>query len=535
MTDVASNPILPGFNPDPSICRVGEDYYIATSTFEWYPGVQVHHSTDLVNWRLITRPLNEARLLDLRGVPDSCGVWAPCLSWHDGIFYLVFTVVNRFDGNYKDTHNYLTTSQSILGPWSDPLFLNSSGFDPSLFHDDDGRKWLVNMIWDHRPDRTFFGGILLQEYNHETRQLTGPIKNIFKGTALDCTEAPHLYKRGEYYYLMTAEGGTGYGHAITMARAKTLFGPYETDPQGPILTSRNNKKLALQRAGHGDWVHTPCGQDYIVHLCSRPLPDLEKLCSPLCRETAIQRAYWTYDGWLRLMDSDQEPQITFAPPTPTERHQPQYQRIHFEESLPLEFQWLRTPNTHAIFSLSAKPGKLRLYGAESIGSWFQQALVARRQEHWQFSAETALTFKPDNFQQMAGLVCYYNTHKFHYLYISHDETYGKHLAVQSCKAQQNWQLDFPSWHQKIPIEFDTVYLKAVVNCNTLIFYFSEDGDNWQPACEPLDYSIMCDEAGKGEGAQFSGTFIGMCCQDLSGQRITADFDYFEYQPIEDAS
>ena len=124
---MARNPILPGFNPDPSICRVGDDYYIATSTFEWYPGVQVHHSRDLENWKLVARPLDRESLLDLRGVPDSCGVWAPCLS-HDGThFWLIYTVVRRFDGDFKDTHNYLTRATSINGPWEDPVYLNSSG------------------------------------------------------------------------------------------------------------------------------------------------------------------------------------------------------------------------------------------------------------------------------------------------------------------------------------------------------------------------------------------------------------------------
>ena len=134
------NPILRGFNPDPSICRVENDYYIATSTFEWYPGVQIHHSRDLVSWRLVTRPLTRATQLDLRGAPDSCGVWAPCLSHADGQFWLIYTDVKRYDGDFKDAHNFLVTAPAITGPWSDPVYLNSSGFDPSLFHDDDGRK-----------------------------------------------------------------------------------------------------------------------------------------------------------------------------------------------------------------------------------------------------------------------------------------------------------------------------------------------------------------------------------------------------------
>jgi xylan 1,4-beta-xylosidase len=140
------NPILRGFNPDPSILRVGDDYYIATSTFEWFPGVQIHHSRDLVNWRLLTRPLDRLSQLDMLGNPDSGGIWAPCLSFADGLFYLIFTDVKAWKGNaYKISHNYLITAPAITGPWSEPIYLNSSGFDPSLFHDDNGRKWLLNI------------------------------------------------------------------------------------------------------------------------------------------------------------------------------------------------------------------------------------------------------------------------------------------------------------------------------------------------------------------------------------------------------
>ncbi|MEP3665437.1 MAG: glycoside hydrolase family 43 protein, partial [Roseibium sp.] len=224
------NPVLSGFNPDPSICRAGDDYYIATSTFEWYPGVQIHHSRDLVHWRLVTRPLSRESQLDMRGNPDSCGIWAPCLTHADGQFWLVYTDVKRNAGSFKDAHNYIVTAPDIAGPWSDPVYANSSGFDPSLFHDDDGRKWFVNMIWDHRKEPTPFAGILLQEFDPQAGKLVGPIKNIFKGTDRGLVEGPHLYKRDGWYYLLTAEGGTGYRHAVTLARSKRLTGPYEVHP-----------------------------------------------------------------------------------------------------------------------------------------------------------------------------------------------------------------------------------------------------------------------------------------------------------------
>ena len=364
------NPILPGFNPDPSICRVGEDYYIATSTFEWYPGVQIHHSRDLVNWRLIRRPLDRASQLDLRGEPDSGGVWAPCLSHADGKFWLVFTDVKRLDGAFKDAHNYIVTAPAIEGPWSDPTYVNSSGFDPSLFHDDDGRKWFLNMIWDHRDGRgtgrkhPAFAGIRLQEWDAAAGKLIGAARTIFPGSAHGLVEGPHLHKRNGWYYLTTAEGGTGYDHAVTMARSRSLDGPYELHPNVHLLTSKDAPDAVLQRAGHGQIVETPDGQVYHTHLCSRPLKDRRR--SPLGRETAIQKCAWGDDDWLYLAGGGQVPAVEVAPPHAAHAEpEPPARRYAFSSAgLPLDFQWLRTPDPEEIFSLAARPGWLRLIGRE---------------------------------------------------------------------------------------------------------------------------------------------------------------------------
>ncbi|HXZ16748.1 MAG TPA: glycoside hydrolase family 43 protein, partial [Roseiarcus sp.] len=310
------NPILRGFNPDPSICRVGRDYYIATSTFEWYPGVQIHHSRDLVNWRLVTRPLDRAAQLDLRGDPDSGGVWAPCLSFADVKFWLVYTDVKRLDGVFKDAHNFIVAAPAIDGPWSDPVYVNSSGFDPSLFHDDDGRKWFLNMIWSHRDEKGLrhpaFVGVALQEWDAASAKLVGRPRTIFRGSPHGLVEGPHLCKRTGWYYLTVAEGGTGYDHAVTMARSRRIEGPYELHPNIHLLTSKDAPDAPLQRAGHGQIVETPDGQVYHTHLCSRPLPGLRR--SPLGRETAIQKCVWGDDGWLYLEGGGQAPAVDVAAP-----------------------------------------------------------------------------------------------------------------------------------------------------------------------------------------------------------------------------
>ena len=282
---------------DPCLYRGPDGTFHLVWTTAW-SGKTIGHasSRDLLHWRLLTRPLTRASQLNLLGDPDSCGVWAPCLTHADGKFWLIYTDVKRYGrttvggasgASLRDFHNYLVTADRIDGEWSDPVYLNSSGFDPSLFHDDDGRKYLVNMLWDHRPGQNRFAGIVLQEYSVADRKLVGPRENIFRGTAIGFTEAPHLYRRDGWYYLLTAEGGTGWGHAVTLARSRHLRGPYELHPDTYALTARHRPDAALQRTGHADLVETQNGETYMVYLCGRPLPNRGR-CT-LGRETAIQR------------------------------------------------------------------------------------------------------------------------------------------------------------------------------------------------------------------------------------------------------
>ena len=530
------NPILKGFHPDPSIIRVGDDYYIATSTFEWFPGVRIHHSRDLVNWRLMPPPLRRPSQLNMIGSPDSCGVWAPCLS-HDGSqFTLIYTDVKRYGrtsgtggaagASLRDFHNYMVTAKTIDGEWSDPIYLNSSGFDPSLFHDDDGRKWLVNMLWDHRPGKNRFGGIVAQEYSVKDRKLIGERVTIFKGTELGLTEAPHLYKRGGTYYLITAEGGTNYGHAVTMCRSKNLLGPYELHPDTTILSARNHPSLPLQRAGHADLVETQGGDTYMVYLCGRPLSERGR-CT-LGRETAIQKMQWREDGWLYTEGEPGLPQLTSPAPGLTPHPWPaDPPRDDFAlGSISSHFQWLRSPWPQTFMSLSARPGYLRLYGRETIGSHFTQSLVARRQQAHCYSAETVMEFEPQHFQQAAGLVCYYGSNKFHYLYVSHDETLGKHVGVMSMFPESPLRDAFAA-----PVAIPSgvpIGLRAEMDRARLLFAWRAGGGPWQRLPEEFDASILSDEATVLGSPNFTGAFVGMAAQDMAGTALHADFDFFSY-------
>lgn len=535
------NPVIRGFNPDPSLCRGPDGYYIATSTFEWFPGVQIFRSTNLSDWELVARPLNEARLLDMEGVPDSCGVWAPCLSWSDGKFWLCYTVVKRFDGSFKDTPNFVTCAPTIDGPWSDPVYMNSSGFDPSLFHDDDGRKWFLNMVWDHRPDRSFFGGTMLQEYDPEARKLVGEAKNIFPGTAHDGTEGPHIFKHDGWYFLICAEGGTGYDHAVTIVRSRNLEGPYEEDPKGLLVTAKDASGHPIQRSGHGSLIETDDGRFFLSHLCSRPItvpqPGPQKTAaarrSPMGRETALQEI-WYRDGWFHTSPDpaaphNPVPRLDNGLPGDESKHTLDLRYEFAPESLHCDFQWLRLPDPDELFSMSDRPGYLRLIGREAIGSTFAHSLVARRQTEAVYEASVVIDFEPDDFQQWAGLITYYNAHKFHYIYLSHDPELGRCIDVCSCPGDQSQALTFPMWGERIPAGEGPLVLAVKVRGNHQQFYAGPSEDALKPVGPVLDATLLSDEAGKGEGANFTGNFVGMSAQDLTGRRKHADFSDFTYR------
>ena len=526
------NPIIRGFNPDPSILRVGDDYYVVTSTFEWFPGYQIHHSRDLRHWKLVSRPLNRVSQLDMLGVPDSCGVWAPCLSYHEGIFYLLFTNVRSFDGAWKDMPNFVVMSDDIMGEWSDPVYLNSSGFDASFFHDDDGRTWLTNMLMDHR-DNKFFGGIVLQEYDRDAQKLIGDIHYIFPGTELGRTEAPHIYKRNGYYYLLVAEGGTSYHHAMTLARAHHITGPYELHPENPIISAKDDPDNYLQKTGHGDIVQAQDGSWYAVFLASTPAERFGRCI--LGRETAIERVEWRDDDWLYLAAGGRAPRSAVeAPDLPDHCFEPTPIRLDFDTpELDINFQTLRIPFTDELGSLTERPGYLRLYGRESLSSTFRQSLVARRIQAHHIEAATCVEFEPETFQQMAGLVCYYNTYHHHYLHVyGNDDGTKKYVGIITCD-----KYDHAGPFAEVEITgAERVYLKADFKGYDLQFYFATSAGDWRPIGPVLDGSILSDDYVEDINVRyrpcFTGAFVGMCAQDLSGRAKPADFDWFEYKELD---
>ncbi|MDY3919680.1 MAG: glycoside hydrolase family 43 protein [Candidatus Limivivens sp.] len=512
------NPILKGFCPDPSIIRVGEDYYIATSTFEWWPGVRLWHSKDLAHWEQLPSPLNRTSQLNMLGDPTSGGIWAPDISYDGQRFYLVFTDVKTKKGRYYNNHNYVVWADSINGPWSEPVYLNSTGFDPSMLHDTDGRKYLVNM-------RNGFRGVLVQEFDPESGKLVGEVKNVFRGTEIGYTEGPHIYHIGDWYYCLAAEGGTGYDHCVTMARSRSLWGPYEVDPENPVLTSEREDLSMLQKCGHGDLVETQNGEWYLVHLCARP-PHGEKKCV-LGRETGIQKVYWNEEGWLRLVsggrigqnETESPSGIEACPlPEPAERDDFDSTVLGVRYSVP------RVPLGDCC-SLRERPGWLRLYGQESLNSLHHVSLAAVRQTEYQAYAETCMEFSPDCPEQLAGLSYMYDASNFYLFGKTTDEEGREVLTV----VKSDWLVTTDETDPILLPAHERLWLRIETGRGEARCFYSLDGQSWTDTGAVLDTEILTDEHCRG----FTGAHLGMYCHDMTGKKRYADFDYFACRSWED--
>lgn len=513
-----NNPILAGFNPDPSMIRVENQYYLAVSSFTWMPGVRIYHSKDLVEWTHITDALTDQ--IDLLGVPDDCGIWAPQLSYAEGRFHLLYTVVRSTRRPFKDCRNFLISTDDLCGKWSNPIYLNSSGFDPSLFHASDGRKWLLNEIWDYRmstPNKS--AGVVIQEYDAKQEKLIGEPVKIFEGTHLAKTEAPHLVERNGWYYLITAEGGTGKGHAVTVARSKNILGPYEVDPKNPMLTASKNPDWPLQCAGHASLVDTPAGDWYIAHLCTRPIEGKFHL---LGRETALQKVRWDTEGWLRLDSGTILPQVEVeivadrAMPRQLQEFRDDFNR----EKIDKNWNALRILPDEKWCSLSARTGYLRMTSGESLQSFFHQHLIAVRQTDFHVYAETQLDFEPRSYLQQAGLVLYLNSENYVYCYVTRED---QKRFIRIMRSQRG-EFELLPQKMELPLSGEIV-IGVQIDDNRASFLWREAAQTQterMPLCVGMDISYL--------SGGFTGNFIGIGVQDMEKfEGSYADFAYFYYK------
>ncbi|MBU8786751.1 MULTISPECIES: glycoside hydrolase family 43 protein [Bacillus] len=503
-----TNPVLTGFHPDPSIIRVGDDYYMANSTFQYFPAIAISHSKDLVHWRIIGHGITEG--LDLSDIKDSHGIWAPDLSYHDGTFYIFATF--RLNGPTMINRKKLIRRQIMIksdrpeGPYTKPVFIDEgSGIDPSHFVDDDGKHYMLLS-----PACTLF------PLNDECTEITGAPSLIWEGTGRRAPEGPHLLKTNGYYYAILAEGGTGYSHSITIARSKHLYGPYEPCPHNPILTQANPDAL-LQRAGHGKLVKTQNGEWWAVYLCGRPN---EGNFTTVGRETALDPVQWGEDDWFVINNLRGPSTIQAAPNLPEVKWEEKDFDDFLDDSLDLQWQFVRNPD-HSGWSLTEKPGFLRLWtGDADLREIKAKNTIVRREKHHQYSAVLKLCFAPSKNGEQAGLTCYYSTKN----YLKCCLIYEDRLKVKVIENRNGVQKTLGEKN----VKEGPIYVKAVINKQTRNFYYSYEEKHWHHAGGTEDATFLSDEGARDEKGH-TGTMVGMYANNGgSKRRIPADFDWFRY-------
>lgn len=289
MTVIAKNPIMPGFYPDPSMLAVDGDFYLINSTFAYFPGLPIMHSRDLVHWEQVGNAMHREEQLPLQNAGHSQGLFAPTMRYHDGTYYVICT-------NVSHGGNYIVTAKDPAGPWSNPYYLEGAdGIDPSLFFDEDGKCYYIGT--HPNPDGYSYNGdyyIWIQEVDIENMKLVGEVHNVWNGAMkkVPWPEGPHIYKKGDYYYIMHAEGGTGPEHAVTICRSKNIYGPYENNYCNPILTHRHlGQAYPIKYVGHADLFETPAGEWFMVMLAVRPLEGY----TTMGRETFLAKVTWEND------------------------------------------------------------------------------------------------------------------------------------------------------------------------------------------------------------------------------------------------
>ncbi|GGC03180.1 glycoside hydrolase family 43 protein [Pseudoduganella buxea] len=500
------NPVLPGFHPDPSICKVGQDFYLATSSFEYFPGVPIFHSRDLVNWRQVGHALTRPSQLPLAGQRSSRGIYAPTLRCNAGGFYLVTT-------NIDNGGNFYVHAKDPAGEWSEPVWLKEPApwMDPSLLFDDDGQVYYT------RHDGGERGGIVQARLDVKAGKLLDAPRRIWNGTGGVWPEGPHLYKVDGMYYLMVAEGGTSYEHMITVARAKTPWGPFESNPGNPVLSHRDRPDLPLQATGHGDLVQLDNGNWWMVLLGIRPQGGRHH---HLGRETLLAPVTWR-DGWPQVnggkplalaMSGAGLPRSQPWPAAPT--------RTDFDgNKLGLEWTHLRAPIPH-LLSLAERRGMLRLKGSDdTLDDVAAPAFVARRQQHFNLRAAALLDFTPAAPGQTAGLVLRMNEANHYQLRVAGAPQRRVELVTRVKGVTTTVAT--------APLPRGPVELQIRAWPDRYEFGWRSGKGTMRTLGSAPTAALSSESAGG-----FTGVFVGMTASG-KGAMPPADFDWFDYEALGD--
>jgi len=513
MSRTFRNPILPGCYPDPSICRVGEDYYLVTSSFEYFPGLPIFQSRDLIHWNQIGHVLDRPSQLDLDEIRPSAGLYAPTIRYHNGTFYVINTLV---DGKTK-SGNFIVTATQPQGPWSEPYWLEGAdGIDPSLFFDEDGECWYVGTRLNEKGHYTGHTEIYLQELDLENIKLVGEETVLWDGAVKGVVwaEAPHIYKVDGYYYLLIAEGGTAHHHSVTIARSKNIMGSYEGNRGNPILTHRHlGLDYPIVGTGHADLVETQNGDWWMVLLAMRPYGGYYY---NLGRETFLVPVRWE-DDWPIVSPGTGRVEFEYPTPQLPEHVYPIASKRDDFNANTLAYQWnfLRTPRED-FYSLTERKGFLRLrLRPQQLTEQSNSSFVGRRQQHINFTAQTELEFTPQA-NECAGLVLIQNN-VFHFRFVVMHENEKIIRLIKRSHGKD----EILAAH---PLHANRCTLKVTAHEQDYSFYFSTDGQ-WQTLVENVDGRILSTPVAGG----FVGAYIGMYASS-NGQPSTnhADFDWFEY-------
>ena len=487
---------------------MGGDFYLVTSSFEYFPGVPIFHSRDLVNWRQLGHVLTRKSQLDLVNAPSSCGIYAPTLRFNNGRFYMVTTHIGPVG-------SFFVTARRPEGPWSDPIPIDKEGIDPSFLFDADSVYYTRN-----GKGRNFEHPVIKQAViDIASGKLEARPKTIWKGTGGEWTEGPHLMKFGKWYTLITAEGGTSYGHSVVVARSKKPFGPFVGCPHNPVLTHRNRPKLPIQALGHTDVVELENGEHWAVMLGIRPRFGR---FHHLGRETFLCPVHFDSDGWPvfengTLRSSYPCPKLAPHPfePTPT--------RDDFDRpKLRPEWQFIRNPVARD-WSLSARPGYLRLIGsAATLDDVSAQSALVRRQRHFECLCRAQLDFEPQSDGEEAGIVVRARE-GFHYdLALRHVQGERRLELISTIDGERHPAVAVNAGHGPLQLE---------VEADARRYTFSAVIHGRRRTLGSLPARpLSCEYISRRNPMHFTGVMIGPYATGHGKRsRTPADFDWFEYE------
>ncbi len=496
------NPVISGFHPDPSVCRVGDDYYLVTSSFEYFPGVPVFHSKDLINWSQIGHCLTRPSQLKLDKCAPSSGIYAPTIRYHEGRFYMVTT-------NVSSGGNFYVYTDNPAGEWSEPVFVEQGGIDPTLYFEGDKCYFVSNGQ-----------GITISEIDIKTGKKLTEGRIVWNGTGGRYPEAPHIYKKDEWYYLLISEGGTEYGHKMTIARSRDIYGPYDSNPANPIMTHMNENAQSnpIQGTGHGDFIQAQDGSWWIVFLGFRPQSLLHHV---LGRETFLAPVSWDANAW-PVINGNGTVNIDMNVPTlalqPVKQHDPV---TDFDEAkLGLDWNYLRNPYMNN-YSLTEKKGLLRLKATSvTLDDNDSPTFVGRRQEHMDFSATTLLSLNDAKEGDEAGMTILYSSQAHYDIFLKKSEKGKQKLVVRYHMGVLNYAPN------EVEIPDGKIYLKVKGDKDFYSFYYSLDGEKFN-FLNKINVWYLSSETNGG----FTGVYIGLYAASQGKKtKAYADFDKFMYKP-----